>query len=370
MFALAFITVDLDLFPGKDGGGTQEKQQMSEITPRERFFKAMNHEEVDRPPVAGMTTTATVELMDHVGAAWPEAHTDARKMATIALGAYPFLGLESVRVPYCLTYEAEALGCTIFMGKKNSTPMVKANPYKDDHDAVLELMSPEEMLKLPRNKVILDAADIIIKERKADLPTVLGVTGPFTIAGHLVGAENLMLWTITEPDLTFKFANYAADYEKMWLEHVETIGIDCIQMSEPTASWDMISPEMFEEFALPNLQRAYKPLRKTKKVLHICGNMLPMLEQMIESQADGLSVEEKTDSYKAVEECNKRAALIGNVGVVKPLLQGTPDDVRAAAIHSADAGFDIISAGCGMSALIAKENVRAMVDAIVNYKRK
>ncbi|MCI6024476.1 MAG: hypothetical protein MRZ10_00850, partial [Methanomassiliicoccales archaeon] len=98
------------------------------ITPRERFFKAMNCEETDRPPVCGMTTTATVELMDHVGAWWPEAHHDGKQMAKIALGAYEFLGLESVRVPYCLTYEAEALGCRIDFGKRNSTPMVKTNP--------------------------------------------------------------------------------------------------------------------------------------------------------------------------------------------------------------------------------------------------
>ncbi len=339
------------------------------ITPRERFFKAMNCEETDRPPVCGMTTTATVELMDHVSAWWPEAHHSGKQMAKIALGAYEFLGLESVRVPYCLTYEAEALGCKIDFGKKNSTPMVKSNPFKDNIDADLELMSPEEMLKIPRNQAILEAADLIIKERKEDLPTLLGVTGPFTIAGHLVGTENLILWTITEPDMAKKFSDYAAAYEKMWLEHVEGIGIDSIQMSEPTASWDMISPDMFDEYALPNLKKVYKPLKKTMKVLHICGNMLPMLENMIQSGATACSLEEKTDSVEAVKLANKRAALVGNVGVVKPLLMGTPEDVRKAALHSADAGFNIISAGCGMSALIKQENVRAMVDAIVNYKK-
>lgn len=307
--------------------------------------------------------------MDHVDAAWPEAHVDARKMAKIALGAYDFLGLESVRVPYCLTYEAEALGCNVSLGKKNSTPMVKSSPFKNDPDAKFELMSPEEMLKIPRNKVILDAAEMIIKERKADLPTLLGVTGPFTIAGHLAGTENLILWTLTEPDVAKRFAKHAADYEKMWLEHVEGIGIDSIQMSEPTASYDMISPDMFDEFALPNLHYVYKPLKKTMKILHICGDMLPMLENMVQSKATALSLEEKTDSFKAVKLVNSRAALVGNVGVVKPLLQGTPDDVRKAALHSADAGFNIISAGCGMSALIKKENVWAMVDAIKNYKK-
>ena len=124
--------------------------------------------------------------------------TGLRSAARIALGAYEFLGLESVRVPYCLTYEAEALGCRIDFGKRNSTPMVKTNPYKENFDVDLELMSPEEMLKIPRNQAIIEATETIIKDRKEDLPTLLGVTGPFTIAGHLVGTENLVLWTITE----------------------------------------------------------------------------------------------------------------------------------------------------------------------------
>jgi len=49
---------------------------------------------------------------------------------------------------------------------------------------------------------------------------------------------------------------------------------------------------------------------------------------------------------------------------------GTPEECAAAALHSADAGFNIISAGCGMSAMIKKDNVWAMVNAIRNYKKK
>ena len=150
----------------------------------------------------------------------------------------------------------------------------------------------------------------------------------------------------------------------MWLQEVEKLHLDSIQMSDPSASGDMLSPEMFDEFAGPYIRRAFEGLEDTKKVLHICGNMAGMLEQMISTHAEGLSLEEKTDPYKAVEIVNGRAALIGNVGVVMPLLQGKPEDVRAAALRSADAGFNIINAGCGLSAMIPKQNIVAMVEAI------
>ncbi|HIJ00016.1 MAG TPA: methylcobamide--CoM methyltransferase, partial [Candidatus Methanomethylophilaceae archaeon] len=105
---------------------------MKKMTPKERFHLAMKNKPVDRPPVCGMTTTATTQLMDAVDAAWPEAHIDATKMARLAIGAYDFFGLESMRVPYCLTYEAEALGAEVNLGKKNSTPMVKGSPYRNN----------------------------------------------------------------------------------------------------------------------------------------------------------------------------------------------------------------------------------------------
>ena len=330
---------------------------------------AMKCERADRPPVCGMTTAGTTELMDYTGAAWPEVHVNAKLMAKLGLGMYPFAGLESIRIPYCLTYEVEALGGSVDLGKKNSTPMVKGSPYKDNPDPDFVMPDVKEMLEKPRNKVILEAMEIIKKDPLSkELPTILGVTGPFTIAGHLAGTESLILWTLTEPDVAKKFTEFTSDYSRQWLQYIDDKGFDTIQMSEPTASWDMISPEMFDEFAAPNLHKVYKPMKETQKILHICGNMLPMLENMIGAGADGLSIEEKTDPYEAVKINNNRCCLIGNVGVVNPLLQGTPEDVRQAALRSCDAGFNIISAGCGLSALIKKENLVAMVEAAKSFR--
>ncbi len=347
-----------------------EERNDNGMTPRERVLRSLARKEVDRPAVAGMTTAATTELMDYCGAAWPDVHTDAKLMTKLGLAMYPFVGLESCRIPYCLTYEAEALGCKVDLGKKNSTPMVKSNPLTDRIDEGLELPSRDEIKTLARNKVILDAARAMKEGAGNELPTILGVTGPFTIAGHLVGTENLMLWILTEPEKAHKIVKFATEYERMWLQEVEKLHFDFIQMSEPSASYDMINPDWFDEYAGPYVRRAFSGLEDTKKVLHICGNMVPMLEQMVSTGADGLSIEEKSDPYKAVEIVDGRAALIGNIGVVRPLLQGTPEQVKKDVLRSVDAGFDIISAGCGLSALIKKENLQAMVDAVKSLPPK
>ena len=85
---------------------------------------------------------------------------------------------------------------------------------------------------------------------------------------------------------------------------------------------------------------------------------------MLDTNADGISVEEKVPSEKAVEIANHRGCLVGNVGCAFPLFKGTPEDVAAAARRSRDAGFNIISAGCGVPIGTPADNIRALVKAI------
>jgi [methyl-Co(III) methanol-specific corrinoid protein]:coenzyme M methyltransferase len=47
-----------------------------------------------------------------------------------------------------------------------------------------------------------------------------------------------------------------------------------------------------------------------------------------------------------------------------PLFQGTPEQVKEAALHSAKAGFNIISSGCGIAPATPNENFNALTAAI------
>ena len=83
------------------------------MTCRERITAAMNKENLDRPPVAVFTQSATLAQMDAVGAAWPEAHKDPALMAKLAAAQNTYNGTECYRTCFCLTAEAESLGCEV-----------------------------------------------------------------------------------------------------------------------------------------------------------------------------------------------------------------------------------------------------------------
>jgi len=330
------------------------------VTPKERFLAALSRKELDRPAVGCVTQSVTVDQMDVVGVHWPEAHTDARMMATLGAAGAKVFGFENARIPFCLTVEAEALGATVDLGKVDRTPMVKKHPFESDADPVFD----KDFINKGRAKTVIEATKILKKEVGNELPIVVGTTGPVTIAGHMIGTETLLLMMITEPETVHKFTKVAAQMEKEYQKALAAAGADVIAMSDPSASTDMMSAEMFDEFAKPYIKECWPESGDAKKILHICGNTTVLLDHMIATGADGLSIEEKVNPFEAVKIVDNRCALVGNMGVVRPLLQGTPDDCRQAALQIKEAGFNIVAPGCGLAARVPKANIEAMVKAV------
>lgn len=134
-------------------------------------------------------------------------------------------------------------------------------------------------------------------------------------------------------------------------------------MSEPSASTDILAPEDFTAHSGQFVKRCLGDL-KGMKVLHICGDSEKIIPYMFDTGVTGISVEEKVDPYLAIKVANNRGAMIGNVGCSFPLFKGTPQDVADAARKSADAGFNSISAGCGVPIGTPDDNIRALVKAV------
>ena len=112
---------------------------MANMTPRERVLAALRMEELDRPPVAVFTQSATIGQMEKVGVSWPDAHYDAKMMAKLGAAQAEVFGFEAVRAPFCLTAEAESLGLKVDKGRQDRTPMIKAHPFEmEDEPEIME----------------------------------------------------------------------------------------------------------------------------------------------------------------------------------------------------------------------------------------
>ena len=109
---------------------------MTEYTPKERLYRALRKQQIDRMPAVCFTQTATVEQMEACGAYWPEAHADAEKMATLAGAGHTEAGFEAVRVPFDITAEAEHFGCGIKAGDLKQQPSVIKHGVENMEDLV------------------------------------------------------------------------------------------------------------------------------------------------------------------------------------------------------------------------------------------
>ncbi|AKB52921.1 Methylcobalamin:coenzyme M methyltransferase, methanol-specific [Methanosarcina barkeri str. Wiesmoor] len=337
---------------------------MSEFTLKTRLLAALEGKPVDKVPVCSVTQTGIVELMDKVGAAWPEAHTNPELMAKLAIANYELSGLEAVRLPYCLTVLGEAMGCEINMGTKNRQPSVTASPYPKNLDGAVV---PADLLQRNRIPAVLEAIKIVREKVGPDVPIIGGMEGPVTLASDLISVKSFMKWSIKKTDLFEQALDISAEAAIAYANAMVEAGADVIAIADPVASPDLMSPETFKQFLQSRLQKFSAGVNSVT-VLHICGKVNAILSDMADCGFEGLSVEEKIGTAAEGKKIiGDRARLVGNISSPFTLLPGPIDKIKAEAKVALEGGIDVLAPGCGIAPMTPLENVKALVAARDEY---
>lgn len=305
-------------------------------------------------PCLSANPTPTFEQMQAVNSYFPLAHKDPQKMSTLAIAGHKLVGFDAVRIPFCQTIEASALGCEVFMGSDN-LPVVVSHPYRIGEPPSF----PDDFLQRGRIPILLEAISII-KEEVKEVPLIVGIVGPFTLAGYLIGMTNLLMQMAISPEEIHPYMELALKAGETLGKAIEKSGADIICVEDMTASTDMISPEMYRDFVLPYHKKLFASL-SLPSILHICGNVTPIIEHMAESGADVLSIDDKTDLPKARQLTKGKTALLGNISPSSVLLQGDEERVREATRKAIREGIDIVAPGCAIPLKTPLGNLRAMV---------
>ena len=262
---------------------------------------------------------------------------------------------------------AEALGVKIDFPEDN--PARWAGPALKELAAVRDLPSPD-IGGHPRVRVWLEAVRRI-KSYFGDEVFVRGNCdqASFSLAGMMRGPEEWMM------DLTDsgRSADARALLEYCGAAALEFIGLmagtgaDMISNGDSPAGPDLISPAMYREFAQPYerelVQRAHA--LGLPYALHICGDTTLILGAMLETGADALELDYKTDIRTAHGMMKGRAAFIGNIDPSSVLALGTPAlvEIRTRELLGAFADFPgfILNAGCALPAETPPANIKAMI---------
>lgn len=338
------------------------------MSPKERLYAVLRRQEVDRIAVAQPLQTGTVELMESSGAFWPAVHSDAELMAALAYEAYAKIGFESVRVPFDVNVESEALGCVLdyFKGSgkgRDIQPSVKTSPIFTLED--LEALADPDPHTSARMPVVLEAIRLLRKRLPAEVPILSAVVGPFMVAGQIRGVDPFMREVMRDPEFVAKVVEKAFRACRAYAQAQVEAGSDVVVMVDATASPDLISPTQFDSLAKPYTSDLAASL-SVPTILHICGRSKPSLVSMAEI-ADGVSIDSLVPMHEAKQIVGDRAAVCGNVDVNNTLLFGSEDDVVAEVKRIIDEGADVLCTSCGISPLSESRSLIAMVETAKSY---
>jgi [methyl-Co(III) methanol-specific corrinoid protein]:coenzyme M methyltransferase len=333
---------------------------------KERVMAVINHQKPDRMPCFGANSTVTYEQMEKVGAYWPAGHNEAEAMARQALAAYSVLGFDAVRVPFCQTFEAVALGCIRKPGKVREFEGVPGidhpPPYKLDD--IPEF--PDDFLSRGYIPQLIKAVEILKKEVGNEVPIVAGIIGPFTIVGSLLDSVPLLKATFKAPDKIPPFLEVAEKAGTTLALALVEAGADIISCEDMTASPELIAPKTYRDIELKYQRRQFEAI-PVPKILHICGNVDPIVGWMGQTGADILSLEPKASARLAREKCGPDIVLMGGIDTATTLFLKDADTVKKGCEETIADGIQILAPGCAIAPGTPTENLLAMVEVAKSH---
>lgn len=302
----------------------------------------------------------------HAGQSFAEIKQDPAALAQVFIKAYQDIGHDLLWTGAgLLNYPAYCLGAPI-QDQGSDSPALLATVISDldqigSLDPAVALAHPVMQSIIASHHLVADA----IGRETLILPTGWG---PLTTAGRILGLEAMMMAMVEEPQALHELLRLST--ELIWeinrriMAHPEIGGLN---LSDPAASGDLISPGSFREFAAPYLGELVGRARALGKraMIHICGDASGVLEDILALGPDGFSLEAKVDLGLARRVLGGRMGVVGNVSPTGPFLSGTPEQVRreaqaCLAAWGGGPGF-ILSVGCDFPREVPLENIQALM---------
>ena len=259
-----------------------------------------------------------------------------------------------------LTVEIEALGSETNF-PENANPSVVKPLIKNRED--LKILKGNWQGISGRMKVFIEVMEKIAK--KYSIIKGGYVIGPFTMAGELMGANEIAIQAMLNPEMVFELVNFSLEVISEYANALFNAGADAIVVLEPLAV--ILSLKKYKEFSLYPFKKLVSNLNNKPLILHICGNTNHLIKSMLDSGAVGLSLDSVINFEELKKIIPQEITLMGNLNPVKIFLQSTPDQVAEATKSLKESMKDtknfILSSGCDIPINTPLKNIAAFMKA-------
>ncbi len=207
-------------------------------------------------------------------------------MARLVLAAHSVLGLDTVRIPFCQTFEAEALGCTLMEGGTEDIPEIQHPQTPYGLDDIPEF--PKNFLLRGLIPELIKAAGLLKHELGDEIAVIGGIIGPLSIAASLLDMVLTIKATRKSPEKLKPFLEIGGKNRTTLAMALVEAGADIIVCEDMTASPEMIPPKTYQNYELFYQSRQFQAI-SVPKILHICGRIELISHLMAQTGAAGMS---------------------------------------------------------------------------------
>ncbi|MCR4962564.1 MAG: uroporphyrinogen decarboxylase [Firmicutes bacterium] len=343
-----------------------------QMTAAERSRAYAAGEEVDRLPAA-------ISVRETMAPLYGYSVSEYRRQFAVRAAVYQQaareFGCHGIAIGPNLKKIGEALGAKAVYPEQDADYLLQ-QPLTDYADlGAYEPPQPESNAVL---KPLLDEIGRYKAHFGDGFPVKTEIGGPMSTAISIRPVEMVMADCRKHPQELQRLLDFSVECQLLWVQTAHRLfGVTGVNIADPAASLNLLSPRLFRQLILPRLRRLVEEtIRITGKrpSLHICGKTAAIWPDLATLDIASFRVDDCESLALLQQAAGEKIAIAGNIPPVEVMLQGSTDQVLQAGkrcIEQASGnpmGFTL-AAGCQLPPGVSRENLLAMLLAARKYGR-
>lgn len=276
---------------------------------KERICRYLNNEETDGIPIFPKISYATSLL---AGVELEQYMSNGEALAKSIIFAQNKFGWDGVGIATDISLNGRALGSK-YKYRSDGPCLLEEYLMKSLEDIhKIKVMDPWESEGF---KVILKATKLISEEIGEKVFVQSWTNGPLNVASQLINMQVLMMDMIDEPELVKELLDICCLSSEAYVKELVKAGADAVAFGHACASTNMISRDMYEEFALPYEKRIVDAIHSEGgiAITHICGKIEPIVDLIALNGSDIIDFDTDNDIRKLIESTNNTKFFRGHI---------------------------------------------------------
>jgi len=332
----------------------------------ERVMNRLAGRKVDRLPNMCLTMMFAAR---QAGVPFGQFVSDYRLLVEGTLRCHEKFGFDMVCAVSDPMREAEGLGTEVLI-PEDGVPHAKEKRIKTLADIqTLRVIDPSSGKRMNDR---IEAIRLLKAKVGNDVPIVGWIEGAIAESCDLMGVQDFMINLMDEPESMEELMEICMTQCLAFAKAQVEAGADIIGLGDAASS--LLGPALYEEYALPYQQKMISAIHEmgAKVKLHICGNLNAVMEHVAKTGTDIVDLDSMVDINRAAEILPESCSICGNLDPVSVLFRGNPKLIAKEVnrcMEIKDSNRNIIAAGCEIPRDTPEENVLAIQEAIINYRR-